>query len=83
LKNIQISNQAIIEGRQQHSACIIGKYMIVCGGINTQKLYLSDMKYLDLKALEWQTKEYKVNDMDLCEFLAGGIAKHTVFTHFK
>ena len=53
LRSIKISNEEIVEPRRQHSACIIGKHMLVYGGINTKKEYLSDLKILNLKALEW------------------------------
>jgi hypothetical protein len=43
--------------------------MVVFGGINTKKTYLSELKCLDLKALEWQVREYKVGDIELSEFL--------------
>lgn len=51
LRNIKISNEVIVEPRRQHSACIIGKFMLVYGGVNTKKEYLSDLRVLDLKAL--------------------------------
>lgn len=37
LRSIKISNEQTVEARRQHSACIIGKCMVVYGGINTKK----------------------------------------------
>ena len=83
MKSIKITHEEIVVPRRQHSACIIGKFMLIYGGINTKKEYLSDLKLLDLKGLEWQQKEYRVDDLELCEYLTSGLAKHAVFTFFK
>lgn len=57
--------------------------MVVFGGINTRKEYLGDLVYLDLKALQWNHKEYKVEDEDLSVFLQNGLGKHVCWTYFK
>lgn len=36
-KDIKINNEESIEGRRNHSCCLMGKYMIVVGGINTKR----------------------------------------------
>jgi hypothetical protein len=46
----------MMEPRRNHSALIIGKYMLVFGGINTKKDYLNDLKTLDLKELKWESR---------------------------
>lgn len=83
VKRIKIENEDDVEGRRNHSACLVGKNMLVFGGINTRKEYLGDMVYLDLKALQWNHKEYKVEDYNLSQFMQSGLAKHACFTYFK
>lgn len=82
LKRIKISNENTIEARRCHSAVIVGKHMLVFGGVNTKKEYLNDLKVLDLKELRWDSKEYKVESQDLDAFLQFGLAKHFAFAHF-
>ena len=48
-KNLSIKNENIIEARRCHSAILFGSNMLVFGGINSSKDYLSDFFYLDLK----------------------------------
>lgn len=62
---------------------IIGKHMLVFGGINTKKEFLNDLKILDLKDLRWDIKEYKVDSQALDDFLKFGLAKHFAFTYFN
>lgn len=46
---LKMSNEESIEGRRSHGASLMGKYMIVFGGMNTKREYLRDLIYLDLK----------------------------------
>ena len=39
---------------------LMGKYMLIFGGMNTRRQNLQDFIYLDLKELRWYEKEYKV-----------------------
>ena len=57
--------------------------MLVYGGINTKKNYLSDLKVLDLKELKWEALEYKVESEALANFMKDGLAKHCAFTYFN
>jgi|JI6StandDraft_1071083.scaffolds.fasta_scaffold04197_14 hypothetical protein len=72
-----------MEPRRNHSSVIIGKHMLVYGGINTKKNYLSDLKVLDLKELKWEALEYKVESEALANFMKDGLAKHCAFTYFN
>lgn len=62
---------------------VIGKHMLVFGGVNTKKDYLNDLKVLDLKELKWQPLEYKVESEALARFMKDGLAKHCAFTYFN
>lgn len=57
---LKMSNEDSIEARRNHGAVLMGKYMLVLGGINTRREFLNDFMYLDLKELRWYHKEYKV-----------------------
>ena len=48
-KNLKMHNEDSVEPRRCHSATLLGRYMIVFGGINTKKDFLNDFVYLDLK----------------------------------
>lgn len=80
---LKMSNEEAIEGRRSHGAALMGKYMIIFGGMNTRREYLRDFVYLDLKELRWYHKEYKVEGRELNEDLDSGIAKHKMVSHFK
>lgn len=53
IRRIKVSNELLVEARRCHSAIIIGKNMLVFGGINTKKDYLRHLAVLDLKELKW------------------------------
>ena len=61
----------------------MGKYMVVFGGMNTKREFLSDFVYLDLKELRWYHKEYKTEGKELTENMMTGIARHKMVGHFK
>ena len=42
-------NEDTIEARRSHSAVLMSKNMVVFGGMNAKKQFLSDLVYLDLK----------------------------------
>jgi hypothetical protein len=42
-----------VEARRFHSAVLIGKYMVVVGGINTLGRFLKDINLLNLETLKW------------------------------
>lgn len=80
---LKMTNEEIIEGRRSHSAILMGKYMIVFGGMNTKREYLKDFVYLDLKELRWYNKEYKIEGRDLSENMMTGIARHKMLSNFR
>ena len=45
-----------MEARRLHGCALMGKYMLVFGGINTRKEMLKDLLYLDLKEMRWYQK---------------------------
>ena len=55
-RSLKLQNEESIEPRRSHSAILLGKYMLVLGGINMKKDYLTDFVYLDLKELRWYHK---------------------------
>ena len=42
-----------LDFRRNHSAVIVGKYMMIHGGINNKNSYLNDYFNLDLTSLKW------------------------------
>ena len=44
-----------------HAYALMGKYMIVFGGISSKRSFLKDFVYLDLKELRWYQKEYRID----------------------
>jgi hypothetical protein len=60
VRNLKMHNEESVEPRRCHTATLFGRYMIIIGGINSKKEYLSDFVYLDLKELRWYHKEYRV-----------------------
>lgn len=57
--------------------------MLVLGGMNSKKQYLSDLIYLDLKQLRWYHKEFKIEGKDLTECMETGLAKHKAIGIFS
>lgn len=55
-RSLKMHNEESVEPRRCHSATLLGRYMLVIGGINSSKEYLSDFVYLDLKELRWYHK---------------------------
>jgi Rab9 effector protein with kelch motifs len=55
-RTLKMGNEESIEGRRNHGAALLGKYMLVIGGINTKREFLNDFIYLDLKELKWYHK---------------------------
>lgn len=44
-----------MEARRYHSAVMVGKFMVVVGGINTLGRFLKDINMLNLETLKWQS----------------------------
>lgn len=59
-RQMRMHNEDTVESRRSHSAILMSKNMLVFGGMNSKKQYLSDLLYLDLKELRWYHKEYKI-----------------------
>lgn len=57
---LKMGNEEVIQGRRYHGCALMGKYMLVFGGMNTKRQLLKDFVYLDLKELKWFQKEFKV-----------------------
>lgn len=57
--------------RRAHTSVIIGKHLLIHGGINSRGVYLNDLVHLDLATLKW-------SDSDVSEhhFFNKGIAFH-------
>ena len=55
-RSLKMANEESVEGRRSHGAALMGKYMIILGGMNTRREYLNDFVYLDLKELRWYHK---------------------------
>lgn len=53
---LKMGGEEAVEGRRSHACAVMGKYMIVFGGINTRRAFLKDFIYLDLKELRWYQK---------------------------
>ena len=68
-RQMKMDNEDTIEARRSHSAVLMSKNMIVFGGMNAKKQFLSDLVYLDLKELRWYHKEFKTEGKDLTEQL--------------
>lgn len=43
--------------RKSHSSCIIGRQMLVYGGVDDRQKYLNDVWVLDLISLKWISGE--------------------------
>lgn len=80
---MKIGNSTLIEPRRSHGAVIVGKLMVVFGGINTHTGYLKDIKYLDLRLMAWMNLDYEIETQELEEFLLHGIAKHVMVANFE
>ena len=48
-RTLRLHNEESIEPRRSHTATLLGKYMLVLGGITMKKDYLNDLVYLDLR----------------------------------
>lgn len=83
IRSLKMHNEDSVEPRRCHTATLLGRYMIVIGGINAKKEHLSDFVYLDLKELRWYHKEYRVEGKDFEEFFSFGVAKHAAVSTFK
>ena len=58
----ELKCDGVFERRRYHVACIVGKYMIVHGGLNSAQQYLSDTTFLTLGKMnekEYRTREYR------------------------
>lgn len=53
---LKMTGEELVEGRRSHSCALMGKYMLILGGINTRRGFLKDFLYLDLKELRWYQK---------------------------
>ena len=82
-KIIKMINEESVEPRRSHSATLMGKYMVIFGGMNTKKEFLNDLVYLDIKDLRWSHKEYKIESKELEAYLGSGLAKHQAVMHFR
>ena len=83
IKPIKVQNEVAVEPRRSHGAVIVGKQMLIFGGINSSREHLRDMKFLDLRELKWIDLDYKIETPELEEFLIHGIAKHVMVGNFK
>ena len=59
-----------VEGRRNHIAVIVGRYMIIHGGMNTEGEYLNDIKILNMTTMKWSSCHADGEN----EF---GVAQHT------
>lgn len=59
-RQMKMHNEDNIEARRSHAVVLMSKNMVVFGGMNSKKQYLSDLVYLDLKELRWYHKEFKI-----------------------
>jgi len=57
--------------RRNHITIQIGRYLLICGGINTKGLYLDDVWTFDLFTNEWELRKTINNPYSKC-----GIAYH-------
>ena len=53
---LKMGSEELVEGRRAHAYGLMGKYMLVFGGINSKRGFLKDFAYLDLKELRWYQK---------------------------
>ena len=51
----QYCSGVLVEARRNHIAAIVGKYMLVHGGIDTYGNALSDLKVLNLQLMKWNS----------------------------
>ena len=49
----------LFEPRRYHSACVVGKHLVVYGGVSGQQSYLSDLVALNLGNPQDKRSEYK------------------------
>ena len=82
-RQLRMTNEENVEARRSHGALLMGKYMLIFGGMNTRRQHLQDFVYLDLKELRWYEKEYKVEGRELAEQMQTGLAKHKMIGHFR
>lgn len=64
-RSLKMTNEDVIEGRRSHGCALMGKYMLIFGGMNTKREFMKDFFYLDLKELKWYQKEYKIEGKEL------------------
>lgn len=82
-RQLKMTGEELVEARKSHACTLMGKYMLVFGGINTRRAYLKDFLYLDLKELRWYLKEYQIDSRELSQEMEKGLAKHKAITHFR
>jgi hypothetical protein len=46
-----------IPARRNHAACVIGKWMLVHGGVNSEEVMLGDLWLFNLESCKWQSME--------------------------
>ena len=79
---LKIRGEEYIPSRRSHSCVMMGKYMLVFGGLTMKKDSLKDLVYLDLKELKWYQKEYLIDSQLLSLDMEKGIAHHKGVAHF-
>ena len=57
---LKVKGEEQLEARRSHSCVLMGRYMLVFGGLNTRREMLKDLAYLDLKEVRWYHKEYTI-----------------------
>ena len=55
---MKMRGEELVAPRRSHACALMGKYMIIFGGLNMRREAYSDLVYLDLKELKWYQKEF-------------------------